>query len=106
MARPSSILAVDLMMELPAGKAGMGMREARKLMRGSSSDEFTHHPAQYLFKDAGDRMDKVLLAGCYPGLSYERIFGEMDDLPLNDDVWPKFLRENAKTVYKLDGLFA
>ncbi len=30
----------------------------------------------------------------------------MDDLPLQDHVWPKFLRENAATVFKLDDLLA
>jgi len=29
------------------------------------------------------------------GLSLERIFGEMPDVPFRDHVWPKFLRENA-----------
>ena len=40
--------------------------------------------------------DKVLYAGYFPmGLSLERIFTELDDLPLHDDVWEKFLRTNA-----------
>jgi len=47
---------------------------------------------------------KFLYAGYFPGLSYERIFSEMDDLPLRDHVWPKFLRENAAAVFKLDDL--
>lgn len=292
MPMPDGIRIVDLMMELPTGEAGMGMNEARKLMRDSASKEHSHHPAQYLFKDAGERMgdtpdpaevvammdahgvgtamltvhpkypenalalfdaypgrflgevpvnpnagmrsvkkleelynlhpnivcasgaacllnpqvplddkkwypiyakcseldipinllvgvpgprvpykcqypglldevawffpdlrivmrhggdpwtdlvcklllkwpnlyystsawapkhypkaildfankrgsDKVLFAGYYPGLSYERIFSELNDLPLRDEVWPKFLSENARKVYKLDGI--
>ena len=48
--------------------------------------------------------DKFMYAGYFPGLSYERIFTEMDDLPLRDHVWPKFLRENAAAVFKLDDL--
>jgi len=59
MPRPTGIGVVDLMMELPTGKAGMGMGEAKKLLRDSGSDEFSHHPAQYLFKDAGERMGEV-----------------------------------------------
>jgi uncharacterized protein len=47
--------------------------------------------------------DKVLYAGYYPmGLSLERIFAELADVPLKDDVWPKFLRENALRVLGLD----
>jgi len=36
------------------------------------------------------------------GLSLERIFGDMPNVPFRDEVWPKFLRENARTVFKLD----
>jgi predicted TIM-barrel fold metal-dependent hydrolase len=40
--------------------------------------------------------DKVLYAGYFPmGLSLERIFAELAELPIRDEVWPKFLRENA-----------
>jgi len=292
MPRPKNIPVIDLMLELPAGEAGMGMAQAKKLMRDDASKEFSHHPAQYLFKDSPERMqqgfdpdnivammdehgvetamigvhprhpdhalelfekypgrfigevgvnpnigmksvraleetialhpsivaasgaacllnpqvplddkkwypiyakcceldipinllvgvpgprvpykcqhpglldevawffpelrivmrhggdpwtdlccklmlkwpnlyystsawapkhwpknviefankrgqEKVLFAGYYPGLSYDRIFREMDTVPFRDDVWPKFLRENARTVYKLDEL--
>jgi uncharacterized protein len=47
--------------------------------------------------------DKILYAGYFPmGLSLERIFSELPDVPLKDDVWPKFLRENAIRVLGLD----
>ena len=47
--------------------------------------------------------DKVMYAGYYPmGLSLDRIFKEMPDVPFRDHVWPKFLRENAMRVFKLD----
>lgn len=59
MARPASIGVIDLMLEIPAGEAGMGMAEARRLTRDKGTDQFSHHPAQYLFKDAGERMSKV-----------------------------------------------
>ena len=36
------------------------------------------------------------------GLSLDRIFSELDQLPLKDEVWPKFLRDNARRVFKLD----
>jgi len=60
MTRPADLPIVDLMVELPHGGAGMGMDQARKLMKDSGSGEFGHHPAEYLFKDAGDRMSKDL----------------------------------------------
>ena len=47
--------------------------------------------------------DKVMYAGYYPmGLSLERIFAELPDVPFRDHVWPKFLRENAVRVFKLE----
>ncbi len=46
--------------------------------------------------------DKVMYAGYYPmGLSLDRIFKELPDVPFRDHVWPKFLRENAERVFKL-----
>ena len=47
---------VDCMVEIPTGGAGMGMGAARRLLRDEGSGGFSHHPAQYLFKDAPDRM--------------------------------------------------
>jgi len=47
--------------------------------------------------------DKVMYAGYFPmGLSLDRIFREMPGVPFKDEVWPKFLRENATRVFKLD----
>jgi uncharacterized protein len=47
--------------------------------------------------------DKVMYAGYFPmGLTLERIFSDMPDVPFRDHVWPKFLRENAVRVFKLD----
>jgi len=46
--------------------------------------------------------DKVIYAGYFPmGLSLDRIFGELPDVPFRDHVWPKFLRENAERVLKI-----
>ncbi|HXX88991.1 MAG TPA: amidohydrolase family protein [Acidimicrobiales bacterium] len=48
--------------------------------------------------------EKVLYAGYFPwGLSLERIFAELPQVPLRDHVWPMFLRDNARRVFKLDG---
>ena len=42
------------------------------------------------------------VSGYFPaGLTYDRIFSELPDVPFRDHVWPKFLRENAKRVFKL-----
>lgn len=46
--------------------------------------------------------DKIMYAGYYPmGLSLDRIFGELPEVPFKDEVWPKFLRENAVRVFNL-----
>jgi predicted TIM-barrel fold metal-dependent hydrolase len=47
--------------------------------------------------------DKIMYAGYFPmGLSLDRIFKDMPNVPFKDEVWPKFLRENARKVFKLD----
>jgi predicted TIM-barrel fold metal-dependent hydrolase len=47
--------------------------------------------------------DKIMYAGYFPmGLSLDRIFRDMPNVPLKDEVWPKFLRENAMRVFELD----
>ena len=46
--------------------------------------------------------DKVIFSGYFPaGLTYDRIFSALPDVPFRDHVWPKFLRENAQRVFKL-----
>lgn len=46
--------------------------------------------------------DKVMYGGYFPaGLTLERIFGELPDVPFHDSVWPKFLYENAARVLGL-----
>ncbi|MBT3898650.1 MAG: amidohydrolase family protein [Gammaproteobacteria bacterium] len=45
---------------------------------------------------------KIIYGGYFPmGLSLDRIMDDMQGLALNDDVWPKFLRDNARQVLKL-----
>ena len=47
--------------------------------------------------------DKIMYAGYFPmGLSLDRIFADMPGVAFNDDVWPKFLRDNAVRVFQLD----
>ncbi|BBX03823.1 amidohydrolase [Mycolicibacterium moriokaense] len=46
--------------------------------------------------------DKVLYAGYFPmGLSLERIFSELPNVPFKDEVWPKFLYGNAARILGL-----
>jgi predicted TIM-barrel fold metal-dependent hydrolase len=46
--------------------------------------------------------DKIIYAGYFPmGLALERIMTDMPSVPFRDNVWPKFLRENALKVLKL-----
>jgi len=47
--------------------------------------------------------DKVMYAGYFPmGLTLERIFSELPQVPLRDHVWRPFLRDNAVRVFKLE----
>jgi predicted TIM-barrel fold metal-dependent hydrolase len=46
--------------------------------------------------------DKVMFAGYWPmGLPIDRIFAELRDVPFREHVWPKFLYENAKKLFRL-----
>ncbi len=48
--------------------------------------------------------DKVMFAGYYAvGLTWDRVFGELEDLPLREHVWPRFLRDNALRVLGIAG---
>ena len=51
--------------------------------------------------------DKIIYAGYFPmGLSLERIFSELPNVPLKDEVWPKFLYGNAARILGLEELKA
>jgi predicted TIM-barrel fold metal-dependent hydrolase len=62
-----------------------------------------HYPEE-IIKYANSRgADKVIYAGYFPmGLTLERIFREMPNVDLKDEVWPKFLYGNAARVLKLE----
>ena len=62
-----------------------------------------HYPEE-IIKYANTRgVDKILYCGYFPaGLSLERQMTEMRQVPFREHVWPKFLRENAIRVLKLD----
>jgi predicted TIM-barrel fold metal-dependent hydrolase len=90
-AEPWEALAVKLMLKWP------------NLYYMPSAFAPKHYP-QAIIDFANTRgADKIMYAGYYPmGLSLERIFTEMPNVPFRDHVWPKFLRENAVRVFKLD----
>ncbi len=47
--------------------------------------------------------EKIIYGGYFPmGLSLERIFSDLPHVPFKDEVWPKFLSENARRVLRLE----
>jgi predicted TIM-barrel fold metal-dependent hydrolase len=87
---PWTALAVKLMLKWP------------NLYYSTSAFAPKHYP-QDIINYANTRgADKVIYAGYFPmGLSLERIMTDMKNVGFKDDVWPKFLRENAVKVLKL-----
>jgi hypothetical protein len=62
-----------------------------------------HYPADIIHFANTRGSDQILYAGYYPmGLSLDRIFADMPQVPFKDAVWPKFLRDNALRVFKLE----
>ena len=62
-----------------------------------------HYPKEIINFANTRGADKVMYAGYFPmGLSLERIFSELPNVAFRDHVWPKFLSENARRVFKLD----
>ncbi len=86
-AEPWEELAVKLMLKWP------------NLYYSTSAFAPKYYP-QAIIDYANTRgADKVMYAGYFPvGLTLERIFSELPNVPLKDEVWPKFLRENAARV--------
>jgi predicted TIM-barrel fold metal-dependent hydrolase len=87
---PWEDLAVKLMLKWP------------NLYYSTSAFAPKHYP-DAIIKYANTRgADKIIYAGYFPmGLTLERIMNDMQRVPFKDDVWPKFLRENARKVLKL-----
>jgi uncharacterized protein len=62
-----------------------------------------HYPKAIIDYANSRGAEKVLYAGYFPmGLSLQRIFTELPSVPLKDDRWAPFLRDNARRVLKLD----
>jgi predicted TIM-barrel fold metal-dependent hydrolase len=61
----------------------------------------SHYPQEVVQFMNTRGADKVMFATDYPLLPFNRCMREVRDLPLRDNVWSKFLRENAIKVFKL-----
>ncbi|ADP80562.1 amidohydrolase 2 [Pseudofrankia inefficax] len=91
-AEPWTELAVKLMLKWP------------NLYYSTSGFSPRYYPTAVLDYANTRGADKILYGGYFPmGLSLDRIMTEMRQVPLKDDVWPKFLRENAARVLGLTG---
>ena len=90
-AEPWDALAVKLMLKWP------------NLYYSTSAFAPKYYPKPIIDYANTRGAEKVMYAGYFPmGLSLERIFSELPNVPFKDDVWPKFLRENAVRVFGLD----
>ena len=62
-----------------------------------------HYPKDIIHYANTRGADKVMYAGYFPmGISLDRIFQDMPEVPFREEVWPKFLRDNAIKVFKLE----
>lgn len=88
---PWEQLAVKLMLKWP------------NLYYSTSAFAPKHYPKAIVDYANTRGADKVLYAGYFPmGLSLERIFRELPNVPLKEDVWPKFLHGNAARILGLE----
>ena len=89
-AEPWQDLAVKLMLKYP------------NLYYSTSAFAPKHYPKAIIVYANSRGSDKIIYAGYFPmGLSLDRIFKDMDNVPFKADVWPKFLRDNAKRVFNV-----
>ncbi len=87
---PWQALAVKLMLKWP------------NLYYSTSAFAPKHYPKEIIAYANSRGADKIVYAGYFPaGLTLERIFEDLPKVPFRDEVWPKFLRENALRVLKL-----
>jgi hypothetical protein len=89
-AEPWEALAVKLMLKYP------------NLYYSTSAFAPKHYPKAIIDYANTRGADKIMYAGYFPmGLHIDRIFKELESVPFRDHVWPKFLSENARRVFKL-----
>jgi predicted TIM-barrel fold metal-dependent hydrolase len=90
-AEPWEALAVKLMLKYP------------NLYYSPSAFAPKHYPKAIINYMNSRGADKVLYSGYFPmGLSLDRIFSDFAELPLRDEVWPKFLYGNAARLFGLE----
>ena len=90
-AEPWTALACKLMLKYP------------NLYYSTSAFSPKHYPKDIINFANTRGKNKIMYAGYFPmGLSLDKIFSEMDNVPFNEDVWPLFLGGNAKKVLKLN----
>ena len=90
--RPQPLRALKLMLKWP------------NLYYSTSAFAPKHYPEPIIRYANSRGADKIIYAGYFPaGLTYERIMSELPNVPLKDEVWPKFLRGNAARVLGLEG---
>jgi predicted TIM-barrel fold metal-dependent hydrolase len=89
-AEPWQDLAVKLMLKWPG------------LHYMTSAFAPKHYPKAIVDYANTRGADKVMYCGYFPaGLTLERQFRDMPNVPFKDAVWPQFLRENALRVFKI-----
>jgi predicted TIM-barrel fold metal-dependent hydrolase len=87
---PWQDLAVKLMLKWP------------NLYYSTSAFAPKHYPKAIIEYANSRGADKIIYAGYFPmGLHIDRIMTELDDIPFKPEVWPKFLRDNARKVLRL-----
>jgi uncharacterized protein len=93
-AEPWTALAVKLMLKWP-GLHFMTSAFAPK-----------HYPKDIINYANTRGADKIMYCGYLSGITYERQFSELPNVPFKDEVWPKFLRENALRLFKIEDAIA
>ena len=87
-AEPWVDLAIKLMLKWP------------NLYYSTSAFAPKHYPKAIIEYANKRGPDKIMYAGYFPaGLTLDRIFAELENVPFSDAVWPKFLRGNAARLF-------
>jgi predicted TIM-barrel fold metal-dependent hydrolase len=90
-AEPWTELAIKLMVKWP------------NLHYSTSAFSPRYYPKAVIEYANSRGADRLIYGGYFPmGLSLERIMTEMSEVPLREDVWPGFLRDNAARVLGID----
>ena len=89
-AEPWTELAVKLMLKYP------------NLYYSTSAFTPKHYPKNIINYANTRGREKILYAGYFPmGLSLDKIFSELKDVPFKPDVFKSFLGGNAKKLFNL-----